>query len=364
MRIVWSAVLLIFSVACSDPRGADNQRLSVRQTMAGIDDSYSRVEGPRQWKFPEDHGPHPNYKSEWWYFTGNLTAEDNREFGYQFTIFRQGIGKGLENIESVFSSKEVYLLHFVITDIENGSVYSYENFARADDTLFAGANSKEVWIDSSKVTIGPEKWEIFGKGNDFSLDLDLLPFSEIILQGDNGYSRKGQSSFNASYYYTIPRWKSSGEVCIKNKRCYQVTGLSWLDREFSTSALDTGQVGWDWFSIQLETGENLMLYQMRRDDGSIDVHSHGYFQSIDTKKSLGTEDYSLKPLSFKRQKSGALVPVKWQVKVLEKEFIVQAKLEDHELPFSISYWEGPISVICADRKCGQGYLEMTGYNLP
>ena len=361
MRITVFIVFFNFFIVCSPAPSSDNERLSVRQTMAIVDDSFAKVEGPRSWRFPEDHGPHSAYKSEWWYFTGNLKDKNKREFGYQFTIFRQGIGSGLADVNSVFSAKEVYLLHFVVTDLETNTVYSFENYARSDNNQLAGAKQEQVWIDGSKIEIGPENWLITGIGEDFSLVLDLSAASEMIMQGEQGYSRKGNSQFNASYYYTIPRWQSTGKICLKETNCYQVEGLSWLDREFSTSALDDGQVGWDWFAIQLDTGENIMLYQMRREDGSIDVHSHGYFQSNLLRRPLTIKDYTLEPITFSKQRSGTRVPTKWKIQVLEREFIVQAKQAEHELPFSISYWEGPISVKCADQQCGQGYLEMTGY---
>lgn len=361
MRFIVFIVSFNFFISCSPGSRSGTERLSVKQTMAVVDDSFEKVEGPRSWKFPEDHGPHSAYKSEWWYFTGNLKDKNNREFGYQFTIFRQGIGSGLINLNSVYTAKEVFLLHFVVTDLATNTVYSYENFARSDSSDLAGANQRQVWIDGSKIEMGADNWRITGIGEDFSLALNLSFASEMIMQGDQGYSRKGNSPFNASYYYTIPRWQSVGEVCLKESNCYTVDGLSWLDREFSTSALDDGQVGWDWFAIQLDTGENIMLYQMRREDGSIDVHSHGYFQSDLLKRPLEMKDYSLEPLVFSKQKSGTNVPTKWRIRVLDREFTVQAKQPDHELPFSISYWEGPIAVTCADQQCGQGYLEMTGY---
>jgi predicted secreted hydrolase len=336
-----------------------------------------------QYSFPRDHGAHPDYRVEWWYYTGNLESKNGRRFGYQLTFFRVGVTRGPANA-SKWALRDLYMSHFAVSDIDRQSFKSFERINRAG-IGWAGASTVEqykpgseiysplpirVWNEDWSAQIDQSKDAIQASEGSYSIDLQLAAAKPEVIHGENGISQRGPSSANASHYFSISRAVSSGQITVGDER-FDVSGLSWIDHEFGTSFLDEQQTGWDWFSIQLEDGRDLMLFQIRRADGSIDPRSSGtLIDSSGMPTHLSFADFSLVPGDIWRSpKSGAAYPVAWRIDLFGYglRLNVAAALADQELrdneSTSITYWEGSITAEdINDRKIrGRGYLEMTGY---
>jgi predicted secreted hydrolase len=322
-------------------------------------------------RFPEDHGPHPEFRTEWWYLTGNLATDAGRRFGDQITLFRIALTATRQESDSAWSTNQVYMGHFAISDIADNRHIGFERFSRGAVGL-AGAQATpfRVWL---------ENWSLTGSdGGLFPLQvrvsegeagIDLLAESSKppVLQGERGLSRKSADPGNASYYYSFTRIPTSGTLHLDGT-AFKVRGTSWLDREWSTSALSPDQSGWDWFALQLDDGRDLMYYQLRRIDGKIDPHSSGVLVASDgTARNLHQGDVQALPGTMWRSgDTGASYPITWQLRVPEEdlELNVVARIEDQEMDGSVRYWEGAVSVegIAAGKPVtGEGYLEMTGY---
>lgn len=319
--------------------------------------------------FPADHGPHPGFRTEWWYFTGNLAAGDGREFGFELTFFRHGYRPPdpAHPPQSPFATGELKFAHFTITDVSDRHFYAYEKISRGA-LGDAGYNRGEtlVWI---------EDWQVGYKGNfrlraaagRCAIDLELEPQIAPVLQGVGGFSRKAGAPGRASYYYSIPILKTRGTVRLGAK-AWTVAGLSWFDREWATNQLEPQQAGWDWFAIQLNDGSSLMLYQMRLKDGGIDPYSSGKYVSPDGQVTpLVRDDFQLTPSRFwQRDRPAPRYPVGWQVSIPKLGLVlgVVTPVDDQELRLSSRYWEGCIRL--SGTRAGQpvrgtGYMELTGY---
>jgi predicted secreted hydrolase len=229
-------------------------------------------------------GDHPTDQTEWWYYTGNLDTVDGRHFGYQFTIFRSALvpPEDRQQRPSSWGTDQIYMAHFAVTDVDTGRFFSFDRFSRGAAGL-AGAQASpyQVWIEDWNVEeLEPGVYNLRAVQDDVAIDLRLTDLKGPILQGDRGYSQKGPEPGNASYYYSLTRLASSGTVRV-GETAYNVDGLSWMDHEFSTSALGPELVGWDWFSIQLDDGSELMVFQLRREDGTTDSFSSGTYVDPD-----------------------------------------------------------------------------------
>jgi predicted secreted hydrolase len=332
---------------------------------------FARVEGPRPFAFPIDYGPHPAYQSEWWYYTGNLTTSAGRRFGYQLTFFRRALipPSAQADRPSDWATDQVYLAHFTLSDVGGGGFQAHERFSRGAAGL-AGAQAApfQVWLEDWSVE-GTEvgSYRLSAQEGDVSIDLTLVDRKGPVLQGDRGYSRKGPEPGDASYYYSLTRLASTGTVRVGEAE-YAVEGLSWMDHEFSTSALAPGQVGWDWFSIQLDDGSELMLYELRRDDGTVDPYSSGTYVAPDGGTTpLAESDFTLTvERTWRSPHSGATYPAGWAVDVpsLGLSLAVEPYLADQELNVSYTYWEGAVGVSGqhdGQPVSGSGYVELTGY---
>lgn len=337
----------------------------------GGTEGYARAVEPRPFQFPEDHGPHPEFRTEWWYWTGNLETEDGRAFGYQFTLFRSALAPEAPQRESSWGARQVYLGHFTVSDVGGGEFHASERFSRAAVGL-AGASAKpfRVWLeDWEAASVGEATWPVRlrAETDEVALELLLEPGKPPVLQGDRGLSQKGPERGNASYYYSLTRMPSQGTVRVGG-RTYTVKGESWMDREWSTSALGPDQVGWDWFSLQLSDGSELMYYQLRRKDGTADRFSSGLWVPPSGEPvRVAREDLQLTVLdTWKSPRSGGEYPSRWRLRVekLGLDLTVTPKLKDQELPVSIVYWEGSVGLegTREDRPVtGRGYVELTGY---
>lgn len=360
----------------------------------------SGVEGPREIVFPADRGPHDDYQTEWWYYTGNLTAETGEHFGFQLTFFRRALVPPDQRAErdSAWGADQVYMAHFALTDVSEGRHYSFERLARgAAGVAGAQAEPYRVWLEDwevAEVGVGPDRGlkstsdnaksasADWGVGNparlraaaldpnlnlNLSLDLILSDLKPPALQGDRGYSRKGPEPGNASYYVSRTRIAAEGAVMVGGKT-FAVSGLSWMDQEWSTSALGPEQVGWDWFSIQLDDETELMVFQLRRADGSVDAFSSGTLIAADgATRQLGPGDFSIEPTGqWRSPRTGGVYPVAWVLAVPAADLRLEVTpwLADQEMQVSYTYWEGAVRVAgtSAGRPVvGNGYVELTGY---
>lgn len=373
-------LLLIFAAffltGCEEnPEPVKENEGTFLSEMSEIKDTlYKRAMPGKKFVFPEDHGPHPGFKTEWWYFTGNLQTPEGREFGYQFTIFRSAVspdtlpGTGWE-------SRNIYMGHFTLTDAEENKFYYFEKFSRDGNNL-AGAIAKPfaVWLEGWKVMETGSSTEnefpaveLMAKDEGIQLELFLNPVKPVVLQGDAGYSQKGPEKGNASYYYSVPRFAAEGKVVV-NGKSYQVTGNSWLDREWSTSALGKDQQGWDWFSLHLSDNSELMFYSLRKSDGTPDIYSKGVYIIAEGKSELlKYSDVSIKITGTWVNKFGDTYPAAWEILIpkLQMSIAVTPKIADQELDVTVRYWEGAVSVKGQKEGkeiTGDGYFELTGYS--
>ncbi|MGD8398332.1 MAG: lipocalin-like domain-containing protein [Anaerolineae bacterium] len=332
---------------------------------------YLRAEGPMPLDFPADHGPHLDYQTEWWYYTGNLIAEGGQHFGYQLTFFRRALAPPplRADRESAWAADQVYMAHFALTDVAGSRHQAFERFARGAAGL-AGAQATpyHVWLEDWQVMeVEPGVTRMRAAQEGLVLDLLLVDRKGPILQGDRGYSRKGPQPGNASYYYSLTRLETSGTIEVAGTT-YPVSGLSWMDHEWSTSGLAADQVGWDWFSVQLDDGSELMVFQLRKEDGTIDPFSSGTFIAADgSTRHLDRKDFEIAVEdTWRSPDSGATYPARWTVTVpsLGLSLEIEPYLAGQELTVSYAYWEGAVRV-AGERDgrsvSGNGYVEMTGY---
>jgi predicted secreted hydrolase len=332
---------------------------------------FRRAAEPAALAFPLDHGPHPDYQTEWWYYTGNVQTPSGRHFGYQLTFFRRAlVPPGLrQDRDSAWAADQVYMAHFALTDVAGNSHQAFERFSRGAAGL-AGAQAVpyRVWLDDWSVQeINPGIVHLQAAQGDLGLDLLLADQKGPILQGDQGYSQKGPDPGNASYYYSLTRLETSGVIQVADGR-HEVTGLSWMDHEYSTSSLAADQVGWDWFSLQLEDDSELMVFQLRREDGTEDPFSSGTFVAADgSTRTLEHDAFEIRvEETWRSPRTGATYPAQWTIIVPDMDLTlrVEPRLADQELNLSYAYWEGAVRIQgmhAGQTVRGDGYVELTGY---
>jgi predicted secreted hydrolase len=326
---------------------------------------------PRGFSFPADHSAHEDYRIEWWYYTGNLETEDGRRFVYQLTFFRTGLHQQPTN-PSKWAVRDLYTAHFAVSDISNRQHHCFQkNNRQGIGQAGADTESYHVWNGNWKVGLSGDKHLIQAAESDVAIDLSLVPAKQPVLHGDQGLSRKGPTDGNASHYYSFTRMPTQGQVRIGDKT-FSVRGDSWMDHEFSTSFLEPGQLGWDWLSIQLDDGVDLMLYRMRRADGTTDPFSSGsHVNKNGDVRHLAATEYELTPLKpWNSQRTGAAYPLKWRITIPSFDFDLnvapafEAQEMTTEETTGISYWEGAIDITGAGPNgsvSGRGYMELTGY---
>lgn len=366
-----AVVALLILTACerSTPQ-REGDDLSVNRLLGGeADAGFARADSLRPFVFPDDHGPHPRFRSEWWYFTGNLATETGRRFGYQWTLFRFALEPQSPQRPSQWATNQIYMGHLTLTDVEAGTFHAFERLERGSLGL-AGARSEPLalWVEAWQLREQDDgRLRLQAQGsNDTVLDLTLQPAKPVVLQGERGLSRKSAEPGNASYYYSIPRLRTEGTVQANGER-FEVQGLSWMDREWSTSALGPEQSGWDWFALQLSDGHDLIFYRLRRNDGSTDPHSAGTFIGPDGgAKRLAAADVRLQVLDHWRSDDGVTYPSRWRLRIpaADLDLEVVPVLADQELDLSVRYWEGAVDVRGrhGDLKItGRGYAELAGY---
>ncbi|WP_420580943.1 lipocalin-like domain-containing protein [Reichenbachiella sp.] len=316
-------------------------------------------------EFPKDHGPHPNFRAEWWYYTGNLADAEGNRYGYQFTIFRRGIVPGQPERESEWATRQIYFAHFTVTDVSGETFEYHERYSRSSPDL-AGAQGQpyyHVWIDDwSAQEIEPGQVRLKAQDGDIGIDLILEQAKPAALQGERGLSAKSDEPGNASYYYSLTNNPTHGTITTP-RGVFQVSGNSWKDREWSTSDLGESAVGWDWFSLQLDDQREVMFYYIRREDGSAEPVSAGTVIYPDgSVRSLGLDDVQITNLSdWTSPHTGATYPAEWNFAVPGEgiDLHITPLLNDQELQVSFTYWEGAVKV--EGTQNGYGYVELTGY---
>ena len=332
---------------------------------------YQRADGPIVLNFPDDYGPHPDYQTEWWYYTGNLETPEGRHFGYQLTFFRRALLPPEQRLtrSSNWSVEQVYMAHFALTDTASNQHHAFERLARGSAGI-AGAQAEpyKVWLQDWRIEeTGPDTYKLVASKDEITLSLVLNDLKGPVLHGVDGYSQKGPDPGNASYYYSQTRLDTEGILSI-NDKTYSVAGLSWKDHEYSTSALSEGQVGWDWFSIQLSDFSELMVFQLRREDGSIDHFSSGTLINADgSLMHLGYLDFEIEVQDrWKSTQTGATYPIRWLLSVPKAgiQLELTPHIQDQEMKVSYTYWEGAVYVNGQKDNqpvTGNGYVELSGY---
>ncbi|MBV9007970.1 MAG: carotenoid 1,2-hydratase [Verrucomicrobia bacterium] len=317
--------------------------------------------------FPRDHHAHPDFKTEWWYFTGNLFDENGRRFGYELTFFRHGIIPPAQRAanRSRFIVDDLKFAHFTVTDASSRRFHFEQKTSRgAFGEAGFDRGDELAWIDKWSLRMGENgEFHLEAAMNRGRIDLALTPAKPPVIHGENGISAKAAGEGHASHYYSMTRLTTVGTLTMDGKSL-NVTGSSWFDHEWATNQLAPHQLGWNWLCVQFNDNTELMLYQMRRDDGSIDPISSGTFVAADGSAThLRNDDFSMMPLStWKSSKTGANYPVQWRVQVPSRsiDIMINPVLRDQELAFApLTYWEGAVDV--SGTRSGVGYLELTGY---
>ena len=364
---------LPFGVACNstdeeelETGPASGSRLA---TLLGNDDEldFPRVTEPRAFVFPADHGAHPEYRNEWWYVTGNLDAENGDRFGFEVTLFRIALSRAVEESPSSWRGRQLYMGHFALTDVARRDFHVNERFARGALGLAGAADDPlRVWLEDWEFRQEADVFFLQAAADGVALNLQLVAEKPPVLNGVDGLSQKSPEPGNASYYYSMTRLATSGEVRLGN-RSVTVEGSAWLDREWGSSALAANQVGWDWFALQLDDGTELMYYQIRRVGGEPSPTSAGTFVAADGSwRALAAGDVSIDVEDFWESPLGGRYPNRWRLSVPSEglSLNVVPVLPDQELDASVRYWEGAVDV--RGRKAGRalsgrGYVELTGY---
>jgi len=367
----WLALTLLL-LAAPAANAAEEERSELAALLDADNDAFPRATEPRAFVFPDDHGPHPEYRNEWWYVTGNLEAASGRRFGFELTIFRFALAPNVEASPSAWRSNQVYIAHLAVTDPGAERFVVAEKYSRGALGL-AGARARPfaVWIDDWSIRArdpagDPERWQLVARSAEIGLDLELDAQKSPVLNGDEGLSQKSPEPGNASYYYSITRLATAGELRLGGET-FRVTGTSWLDREWSSSALGQEQTGWDWFALQLGDGSELMFYNLRLRDGTSDANSAGTYVRPDGEAiHLGRDDVTLTVLDTWDSPEGGTYPARWRIAVPAAGIDVEVTpvMPDQELFTTVRYWEGAVDVrgsVSGRAADGVGYVELTGY---
>ena len=355
----------------SPSASARRDAISVRDALGGAPEGFARATQARALRFPQDHGPHPEYRSEWWYFTGNLAGHGGRRFGFQLTVFRFALAPDPPARTSAWAARQVYMGHLAVSDVAARRFHAFERVSReALGLAGATADPVRVWVEDWSVQALPEGdgFRLSAGEAGVGLELTLRPAKPLVLQGDRGLSQKSAEPGNASYYYSYTRMSAAGQIRVGGE-VVPVEGLAWMDREWSTSALGPDQVGWDWLALQLGDGRDLMFYRLRRRDGTVDPFSQGSVVQADgTARALRAEDVAVEVLAqWVSPRDGARYPARWRLRVPSEslDLTVEPLLADQELLLSVRYWEGAVRATGTSGGrpvAGYGYVELTGYS--
>ncbi len=375
--LLLSLALLLVACSSKDLPSAAVQVPQGPDFSEDIPPGFAVADGSRRLTFPQDFGAHPNFRTEWWYYTGNLETPEGRHFGFELTVFRVGLLPPTVELptDSEWYDRSLYFAHFAVSDVASEEFYAYERYSRPGPGLAgAQADPYRVWLEDWSITQrAPGEYHLQAAQAGTSIELSLTDEMGVILHGEKGYSRKGKNISNASYYYSQPRLQANGTIQVGGTR-FPVSGLAWQDHEFSTSVLDEDQIGWDWFSLQFEDGSALMLFQLRERNGETSASSSGTFVGQDGNvQSLYKADFEVAVLDeWISPHTQGIYPAAWELWLNEPGCVLRASpwMADQEVHFpAVTYWEGAVHFegTCDEVPVqGNGYVELTGYagNLP
>ena len=336
-------------------------------------DGFAQVLGPREFEFPRDDGPHPEYRQEWWYVTGNLDSTTGERFGFELTFFRFALAPRGGEGASAWRTRQIYMAHFAVTDAAHKQFRFAEKLSRGGAIGVAGARNPplNVWIDDWSLKDG---WSLHAVQSGYELTLDARALQPAVLNGDRGFSRKSSDPGSASYYYSIPRVSVHGRL-VRDGKPLEVQGLAWVDREWGSGALGRSEQGWDWFALQLGDGSSVMFYSLRGHDGGRDPHSAGtWIGPSGQSQPLASDQVQIDVLDYWSNPRGDRYPAHWRVRIPAHGVDVDVRpiLSNQELTASTRYWEGAVDVsgTSGDRAAsvgtprgggGRGYVELVGY---
>lgn len=345
-----------------------------------------------RYEFPRDHFNHPDFQTEWWYFTGNAHARDGHRFGFELTFFRQGVDRSSPASASPWALRDVYLAHFALSDLDGGRFVHDERVNRSGPGL-AGvdADTGTIWNGNWSVVLDPRRamrnparpasgtpsrglaLDLRAVAERFGLRLSLTSTKPPVIHGANGVSQKAEGAGQASHYVSLTRLDATGEI-ERDGRTESVQGTAWMDHEFFTNQLGRNQRGWDWMGLQLDDGTELMVYRLRRTDGGADPFSAGTLVEKDGRSlHLRAADFTMTPggETWTSPSTHARYPISWRLSVPSRglDLEIRTPLASQELVGRLgltpSYWEGAVTVSGtsgASKAAGVGYLEMTGYD--
>jgi predicted secreted hydrolase len=342
----------------------------VMETSAEDTARFARAIDPYEWNFPADYGAHPDFQTEWWYYTGNLTSKTGERFGFQFTIFRRALTPDEARTSSEWRTNQIYMVHFTVSDPTHNMFYHDQRFSRGGADL-AGAEGTpryHVWLEDWQIIAlndDATQTHITADAGSFAIDLILTQTKPPALQGTNGLSAKSSQPGNASYYYSLAPLLTEGTIRVGSDT-YSVTGRTWKDHEFGTSALSAQAQGWDWFGLIFDNDYELMVGQIRQQGGGTEPAFGGLLIRPDgTTQYLASTDVTITPLdSWTSPHTGAVYPSGWTITVKTDEvdwtFKALPVMKDQELPdANVVYWEGAVDI--SGDVTGVGYAELTGY---
>lgn len=360
MAVAWTAV-----AGCA-PDPPDTDSINISQALSKMTEQpcFRKADTVIPIRFPDDAGPHNDFQTEWWYYTGNLTGPGGRRFGFQLTFFRRALSCETPQGQSLWRTRQLYMAHFALTDVQKNTFAAEQRMSRQSlDIAGASAAPFHVWTDNWEAMETNGVIRLNAQGTRAGIDLALSPLKPVVLQGRNGLSMKSPSTGSASYYYSLPRNRVHGVVRTPEGE-FHVTGLAWFDHEWSTSALDPDQSGWDWFSFHLDDGRDIMVCQVRH---AVDASRHflfgsltsadGQFQILDSSGIAITVTDHWKSPATRR-----VYPSAWRISLPGKGLDVRVtpmiSAQEHALDFV--YWEGGVD-IQSPLVSGSGYAELTGY---
>lgn len=343
-------------------------------TVSAGTTSWKQAIGERTWSFPRDHGSHPEFRTEWWYFTGNLSDKSGNKYGYQLTFFRHGIEKVPKDATNPWSIRDLYLAHFSITDGTNKKFWYHERASRKGPGLaYAETGSMDVCLLDWSARMIKNVIHLSARHKEMEILLKLVPNKPLVLHGKNGLSRKGPGEGQSSYYYSFTDLETTGLIRTPlSKESIPVTGKSWFDQEFGSNQLSPDQSGWDWFSIHMSDGRDVMLYFLRRKDGTVEKESSGTIIGRNgiSRHLIGSDIVITVMEEWRSPRSKGVYPARWRIRIPAEgidltltPLILNQELITEEST-GVIYWEGAVEgkgTSAGKRVTCEGYVEMTGY---
>lgn len=358
------------------PPPAPGGQIDLNRAFVQATAGFERAEAPRTFRFPADHGPHPDTASEWWYVTGHLRTAQGRRFGYELTFFRVALAPDMPTRSSAWATRQIYMAHLAVTDPEGRRFHAFERFNReALDMAGATAAPLRIWLDDWMLAARPgadpthatPPLILRAAEGPVALTLELEADKPPVLQGEAGLSRKGPEPGDASYYYSLTRLATRGTLELNGER-FAVEGDSWMDREWGTSALGPERSGWDWFGLQLDDGSELMFCRIRRRDGAPNPFDYGIWVDPEgNSRPLAANEVRLRETGHWRSPhTGIRYPAGWELSLPDRALRLEVRpiLAGQELNLAVRYWEGAVTAHGEhDGRpiAGQGYVELTGY---